>query len=99
MAKCKKGKIWDSKIRDCRVPTTNEKRVMNKYKSGSSTAKELGTYAGMASGMAAGSLTKNKAAKVGSVVVGALVGRYKAKKKYDKKVKEAGVKVPSRKKK
>jgi len=99
MAKCKKGEIWDSKIKDCRTPSSDEKKTMIKYKQDSSVAKELGTYAGIASGIAAGSVTKNKKASMALPIVGALVGRYKAKKKYDKKVKDSGLKVPSRKKK
>ena len=105
MSKCKEGQIWDSKIKECRTPTTNEKRIANRYKEDIKTAKQFGTLTGSGAGMVSGKIVGGKAKgnksklaiMAGSALTGALVGRYKAKKSVEKKYKKAGIDVPSRK--
>ena len=105
MAKCKKGKIWDTKIKKCRAPNKDEKITMTKYKTDVKTSKEFGAMAGAGTGMsigtAIGSKVSKKAAGVGGIigtVIGGAYGSYKGKKHVDKQYKKAGIKVPSRKK-
>lgn len=98
MAKCKKGKIWDNKIKKCRVPSTNEKRIMNRHKEDVKTAKNFGTMTGAAAGATLGSKTGVGGMALGTIV-GGLYGRAKSKKSVNKKYKKAGIKVPSRRKK
>ena len=98
MAKCKKGKIWDNKIKKCRNASTNEKRIMNRYKEDVKTAKSFGTMTGAAAGATLGSKAGVKGMALGAIV-GGLSGRAKGKKSVNKKYKKSGIKVPSRRKK
>ena len=103
--KCKKGEVWDSRIEDCRVSTSREKRRMKQWEGAKEAASSFGTMTGAAAGSVVGSVAgrgvkseKSKALSLlAGTVGGALIGRYKAIKKQREKSSPPYTNVPSRK--
>jgi hypothetical protein len=88
MAKeCKRGQVYDAKIKDCRPYTKSEKKQIKME--GRVAAGEGAGY-GAITGAGASTRMKGKPAGKGAVagaIIGALYGRYKGRKKAKKSVK------------
>ena len=103
--KCKKGEVFDIKIKACRKSTRKDRIEQAAEKGAYDPAKSYGTQMGGAAGATAYSLSRKVGNKKGSVplllastVAGALYGRHKAIKMQKKRDKELGIKkAPSRK--
>ena len=103
--KCKKGEVFDIKIKACRISTRKDRIEQAAEKGAYNPAKSYGTSRGAAAGASAYSAYRKAGKKKGSVsaliastVAGALYGRHKAIKMQKKRDKELGIKkAPSRK--
>ena len=105
MAKCKKGTIWDSETKKCRVPTKHEKRKMEEWDEAKRVASSFGTLTGAGAGMVTGAayrkITGKKTSPLGflaTIAAGSLIGRHKAIKIQKEKSDPPYTNVPSRRK-
>tara|TARA_Y100000310_G_scaffold170583_1_gene170740 strand:- start:498 stop:845 length:348 start_codon:yes stop_codon:yes gene_type:complete len=105
MAKCKKGTIWDSETKKCRVPNFIEKKRMREWEKAKGMASRaglsLGASAGILTGAAYNEITGKKASPLGflaTIAAGSLIGRHKAIKIQKEKSDPPYTNVPSRRK-
>lgn len=103
--KCKKGQVYDIKLKACRKATRRDKMEQYMEKTAYDPAKGIGKFKGALGGSTAWALAKKAGMVKGGLpgllattAAGALVGRHKAIKKQKKRDKELGIKkAPSRK--
>jgi outer membrane lipoprotein SlyB len=103
--KCKKGEVWNVKLKACKPATRKDKMEQAMEKMAYDPAKGIGTFKGALAGSTAHALLSNAGKRKGnaasllaSAIAGAAYGRYKEVKKQKKRDKELGIKkAPSRK--